>query len=62
MLVVIEPAYNGEEFLGWDTVGRILRQVQECDVSFSVDDDVGAELTRVVATRNPDGLARGEGP
>ena len=52
-----EPTHDCEEFCRRRAVGGIGGKVQECDLTVRVDDDIGAELQGVVATRHADALA-----
>ncbi len=48
---------DSEELFRPNTVGRVRRNMQERDLAVAVNDDVGAELQRVVTTRHADALA-----
>ena len=53
---------GSEELFRPNTVGRVRRNMQERDLAVAVNDDVGAELQRVIARRPPDALAGDESP
>ena len=48
---------DSEEPFRPNTVGRVRRNMQERDLAVAVNDDIGAELQRVVTTRHADALA-----
>ena len=52
-----ELAKDGDELVWRGAVGRVGGEVEECDLTLMVDDDVGAELQGVVTTRHADALA-----
>ena len=53
---------DSEEPFRPNTVGRVRRNMQERDLAVAVNDDIGAELQRVIARRPPDALAGDERP
>ncbi len=52
-----ELAKDGNELVWRSPVGRVGGKVQECNLAVFIDDDIGAELQRVVTTGHADVLA-----